>query len=57
MPCQLAIIIICLYFNHEKVEFTDTTNYKNFRLANLYNFTMAAMGPPGALFAAKSSDG
>jgi hypothetical protein len=24
------------------VEFTDTSVYKNFRMANLYNFTMAA---------------
>jgi hypothetical protein len=26
-------------------------------MANLYNFTMAAMGPQGALFAAKSGEG
>lgn len=40
-----------------EVEFTDTSTYKNFRMANLYNFTMAAMGPQGALFAAKSGEG
>lgn len=39
------------------MEFTDTSTYKNFRMANLYNFTMAAMGPQGALFAAKSGEG